>query len=80
MNGRIFGLGILLDCLFSLVSKFRLATRIITDDFLSLNPYTEAYKSVRHIVIDSTDMKTGVVNPVDYIDFENEGNYTHIQT
>ncbi|KAM7540195.1 hypothetical protein Aperf_G00000040417 [Anoplocephala perfoliata] len=48
------------------------STRIITDDFLFLNPYAEAYKGVRHIVIDSTDMKTGIVNPIDYIDFENE--------
>ncbi|KAL5112703.1 putative methyltransferase NSUN7 [Taenia crassiceps] len=47
-------------------------TRMITDDFLTLNPGGETYKGLRHIVIESLDMKTGVVNPIDYIDCENE--------
>ncbi|VDO00839.1 unnamed protein product [Rodentolepis nana] len=46
--------------------------RLITDDFLSLNPNAESYRGIRHIIIESTDMKSGVVNPIDYVDFENE--------
>lgn len=52
-----------------------LATRMITDDFLMLNPAGETYKGLRHIVIESLDMKSGVVNPIDYIDCENEGGF-----
>ncbi|VDM18013.1 unnamed protein product [Hydatigera taeniaeformis] len=49
-------------------------TRMITDDFLTLNPGGETYRGLRHIVLESLDMKTGVVNPIDYIDCENEVN------
>ncbi|KAM3185017.1 hypothetical protein ACTXT7_007228 [Hymenolepis weldensis] len=48
------------------------STRLITDDFLSLNPNAESHRGIRHIIFESTDMKSGVVNPIDYIDFENE--------
>ncbi|KAH9285759.1 putative methyltransferase NSUN7 [Echinococcus granulosus] len=47
-------------------------TRMITDDFLTLNPGGETYRGLRHIVLESMDMKTGVVNPIYYIECENE--------
>uniref|UniRef100_A0A5K3EJK6 Nardilysin-like n=1 Tax=Mesocestoides corti TaxID=53468 RepID=A0A5K3EJK6_MESCO len=48
------------------------STRLITDEFVTINPSADIYKNLRHIVIEAVDMKTAVVNPIDYLDSENE--------
>uniref|UniRef100_A0A183T3C3 Calmodulin n=1 Tax=Schistocephalus solidus TaxID=70667 RepID=A0A183T3C3_SCHSO len=48
------------------------STKMLTDDFLTLGPPTEPYKNVRHVILEASDTRSGVCNPVDYIECEND--------
>lgn len=44
-----------------------------TEEFLSMEYHGEKNKSIRHIYIEANDTRSGVINPVGFLEVEADG-------